>query len=252
MKNLFFLFLLPLSVWANDPIGCAPIEKKMCKSLDEKSPQSIAGRGFRRIFEVTTNQITTMANLLSPSEIFKPIFGFEGLYEISNFGRVKAPQKIVPRKNTYPVTLRERIIKLDKNSKGYYRVWLHNGEINVRPLVHRLVALHFIANPFPDRFDQINHKDGDHSNNHVDNLEWCDASWNHKHRFAVLGHTPGMLGKIQLKQRKPVIQMDMNGQFIKRYNRLMEVEKDGFKFRNVSACCLGTRTHYKNHTWKYE
>lgn len=71
---------------------------------------------------------------------------------------------------------------------GYYQVCLMAGKTMKSFLVHRLVAEQFLPNKF--NLKEVNHKDGDKSNNNVDNLEWTDRSSNLKHRYRVLGYSP--------------------------------------------------------------
>ena len=94
-------------------------------------------------------------------EIWKDIKGYEGLYQVSNFGRVKSSTKI----------LANRLSK-----RGYYIVTLYKNAKGVTKTVHRLVAQAFIPNP--DNLPQVNHKDENKLNNRVDNLEWCTAKYN--------------------------------------------------------------------------
>lgn len=123
-------------------------------------------------------------------EVWKPIEGYEGLYEVSNLGRIKGLRRDVAIPNprlgtvgyrTYP----ERIKPCVENRYGYYQVTL-SKEAKSRTLrVHRLVALAFIPNP--DNKPYINHIDGNKKNNRVSNLEWCTASENNWHASLVLG-----------------------------------------------------------------
>ena len=111
-------------------------------------------------------------------EIWKPIINYEGLYEVSNLGRVKTLTK--PGFSFKPRLLRQR-----DNGFGYMQCQLmKNGKRNMMT-VHRLVAQAFVPNP--ENKPQINHKDGDKRNNAVDNLEWCTNSENQIHKFRVLG-----------------------------------------------------------------
>ena len=103
-------------------------------------------------------------------EEWRDIEGYEGLYSISNFGRVKSLN--------YYNTGKEKLLKQGKTGrdKDYYSVALSkNGKLKSY-LVHRLVAITFIPNP--DNLPQVNHKDEDKSNNCVENLEWCDNNYN--------------------------------------------------------------------------
>lgn len=96
-------------------------------------------------------------------EEWKEVPGYEGLYEVSNTGNVRS-------------LIKNKIIKGFINRCGYRLVGLTKNGIFKRFQVHRLVAQAFIPNP--DNLPQINHKDENPSNNMVDNLEWCDATYN--------------------------------------------------------------------------
>ena len=103
------------------------------------------------------------------NEIWKPIEGTDGKYEVSNFGRVRTNGK------------RPGLLTLTKQPSGYRYAMI---EIDGKPCnrrVHRLVAQHFLPNP--DNMKEVNHKDGNKDNNHVSNLEWCTRSHNVKHSF---------------------------------------------------------------------
>lgn len=112
-------------------------------------------------------------------EIWKDIPGYEGLYQVSNMGRVKS---LNFNRSGLP-----RILKT-KNRQGYPRVILWKSGKRHEVCVHRLVAQAFIPNPENKPF--VNHKDGNRRNNHVDNLEWCTAQENAIHSVTVLGNNP--------------------------------------------------------------
>lgn len=105
-------------------------------------------------------------------EDWRAIPGYEGLYEVSNQGRVRS----LDRYDNIGRMRKKRYIKLLLSSSGYFSVGLSkNGNVTVY-LVHRLVVQVFIPNP--DGLPQVNHKDEDKTNNSVDNLEWCSAEYN--------------------------------------------------------------------------
>ena len=107
-------------------------------------------------------------------ETWKDIEGYEGMYQVSNLGRVKS----LKRKSV----TQEKIIKGTNNGNGYTRVSLNNK----LHYVHRLVADAFI--PKIEGKDFVNHKDEVKSNNNVDNLEWCTNQENINHSVAKLRH----------------------------------------------------------------
>ena len=108
---------------------------------------------------------------------WKPVVGFEGLYEISSVGNVKALKRTVQRKRSGIMTYPERILKPHYNS-GYLSISLHkDGVINTYK-VHRLVALAFVPNP--NNYPQVNHNDDVKTNNDFMNLSWGTQQQNIK------------------------------------------------------------------------
>ena len=97
-------------------------------------------------------------------EIWKPIKGFEDIYEISNLGNVKTIQR-TQRCGRHT----KEHLRVLENNNGYLRVNLYDGIYYHKKLIHRLVAEHFLSNP--NNFPIINHKDENPLNNNVSNLE---------------------------------------------------------------------------------
>ena len=113
---------------------------------------------------------------MNVDEEWKPIEGYEGIYEISNYGRVKS----LIGWNGHQYIKRERVLApyTERNNKNYMRSrvkLIKNGE-KKDAKVHRLVAKAFIPNP--NNYKAVNHIDGNPLNNKVDNLEWCTQKEN--------------------------------------------------------------------------
>lgn len=116
-------------------------------------------------------------------EIWKDIAGFEGMYQVSNLGRVKSCERTVKSKGNGVKIQPERILKPAKNNCGYLFVVLCDNGVRKHYTVHRLVATAFIPNN--DLFaDTINHKDEDKTNNAVSNLEWLSNGDNTRYSLA--------------------------------------------------------------------
>ena len=105
-------------------------------------------------------------------EEWRPIEGYEGLYEVSSYGRVRS----LDRYDSNNHFLKGRILKLCADKDGYLNVGLCLGNKEKKYKVHRLVVEAFIPNP--DNLPQVNHKDEDKTNNRVENLEMCNAKYN--------------------------------------------------------------------------
>lgn len=119
-------------------------------------------------------------------EIWRAVVGYEGLYEVSNHGRVRSPDKWITRKNstdefTHEIFREERLLT-PKRRGEYLAVILYNKKSEKKYYsIHRLVAEAFLSGK--DRC--VNHKDEDKHNNHVDNLEWCSYSYNQEYSSGV-------------------------------------------------------------------
>ena len=131
--------------------------------------------------------------IINNMEIFKDIQKFENKYQISNTGKVR-------NKNT------GLFLQPKYNKKGYQYVNLNiNRYKHIKWYIHRLVGFHFIPNP--ENKPQINHKDGNPSNNNVENLEWCTSKYN-------------------VSYSKPnILQITLDGIILNKYNSQKEVSE---------------------------
>lgn len=111
-------------------------------------------------------------------EEWRDIDGYEGLYKVSSYGRVKRVDHV-----SFGRHLKERILKGGKFSNGYLFVCLRKNGVNKNYSIHRLVAIAFLPNE--EHFTDVNHKDGNKTNCKVDNLEWCTRSYNLEHAVKI-------------------------------------------------------------------
>ena len=118
------------------------------------------------------------------SEIWKPIKGYEGLYEVSNKGRIKSLKRYTNSKNEFgniKQNHNEKILKNNTMKTGYVMTTLYKEGKPKSFFIHRLVAEAFLENPY--LLPQVNHIDGNKSNNYVSNLEYVTNSENQKHAY---------------------------------------------------------------------
>ena len=117
------------------------------------------------------------------NEKWLDVVGYEGLYEVSNYGKVRTKEgKTTHTKRHGERKWNQRVLK-EKNKNGRdvrYSLWRDGKPKSF--LAHRLVALAFIGSP-PKGKESINHIDGNPRNNYVGNLEWCDHKFNNNHAF---------------------------------------------------------------------
>jgi len=200
-------------------------------------------------------------------EIWKDIINYEGIYQISNSGKVKS------------LLNNNLILHNNTDLKGYIYVNLYKNKKGTAFRVHRLVAIAFILNP--ENKPQVNHKDGVKSNNYDWNLEWNTQSENIKHAFKNgLNHISdeqkelhsklmkgnnygvknkgkkyngGLIGKYW-DNSKPVNQLDLQtNKIIKTYKSATLAAKEvGLAgYSTINAVCRGKRLSSKGFGWEY-
>ena len=173
-------------------------------------------------------------------EIWKDVVGWEGKYKVSNFGRVES-------QNYRRIKGKRNVMAFSVNSHGYSSVNLtRNGEHHLKR-VHRIVAEAFIPNP--DNLPEVNHKDGDKSNNRVDNLEWTDRSRNQKH--AVLnGLSNPSIAKIR---SVPIVAIEILSGKETRFPSIAEASRVlGLNCSSIAKCIRGERKKTKTHYFRLD
>lgn len=185
-------------------------------------------------------------------EVWKPVPGYNGVYLVSNQGRVKSAQRVVMYRTGKTQPVSERIMTAGLDRKGYPRLILHKDGKILSWAVHRLVMFTFV--PRDDwKSMHVNHKDGIRHNNIIENLEWCTNSENRLHSYRVLKTRHPMVGKCRElhHNRHPVSGRSLETGEIREYPSVSSVVDDGFKPSDVSACANGNQHTHKNWQWKH-
>ncbi len=165
-------------------------------------------------------------------EEWKDIKDYEGLYQVSNLGRVKSLH--------YG---KEKILKNNKNNKGYLYLFLNRNGKRKHFYIHRLVAQTFIKNP--NNFNCINHKDENPLNNNSNNLEWCSHLYNMNYGTCIERRSKAkMVG---------IIQYNKSNKEIKKWRSLIEVQnKLKIHASSIIKCCKGQLKTAGGYIWKYQ
>ena len=164
--------------------------------------------------------------------------GYDNRYMISSLGRVKC---LYWKNNAYGGSLykRELIMKPQKDPKGYLRIQLSLNKHKTTHKIHILVAQAFIPNM--KHLPQVNHKDGDKTNNKVSNLEWCDNACNQQHAWDS-----------GLRKGAAVIRVSLSGKEIDIWPTLSAAGRAVNGFPScIQAVCDKKRKTYKGYKWVY-
>ena len=170
-------------------------------------------------------------------ETWKEIAGYEGLYEVSDLGRVKSLK--------YG---KEKILKPGKDTRGYLNVILFKDGKSKNSKVHRLVAEAFIPNP--NNLDTVNHKDEVKTNNTVTNLEWMSIKDNNnygtRNKRVAESHInhPSLSKQVQMFDKS-------TGELLATFHSTHEAERvTGINQSNISKCCLGKLKSAGGYVWR--
>lgn len=179
-------------------------------------------------------------------EIWKDIPEFNGLYQVSSFGRFRGVTRVVQFGNQRR-TVVGKILRAFPKKEGYLKIsFLKNTRY-----AHRVVAEVFIDNP--NDLKQVNHKNGNKTDNRVENLEWISSSDNHKHAYSVLGRKCYAAGKFgaESKRSKPILQYSIIGSFVKEFSCAAEASREvGIGESNIRQCVRGVTKTAKGFIWK--
>lgn len=148
---------------------------------------------------------------------WKPIVGYEGIYEVSDNGEIKS-------------LIKNRLLKPCIHKKGYLVVTLTKEKVHKHYYVHRLVATAFLDNN--DCRKEVNHIDGNKKNNNVCNLEWCDGYSNRKHAYET--------GLRKMREQTKVKMCLLSGEVVQEFESISEASRrTGIHAGNISRCCNG-------------
>ena len=172
------------------------------------------------------------------NEIFVPIKGYEGLYEISNYGTIVS----LPRIDNKGHNLKRRILTRKRYPNGYPFISLCKCGVKQQDSIHRLVAIHFVSNP--NNKPQVNHIDGNKENAYFKNLEWCTIGENSTHAIRTGLRKKLIRVGVENANSKLTPQIAME---IRKSHPLLSYSKLATKY-NVTKCTIAAVV--TNKTWR--
>lgn len=177
-------------------------------------------------------------------EIWKDIVGYEGLYQVSNLGRVKSLPRLHKYVHGYYMT-KEKILspRVCGKQREYLAVALNVDGKTKQYKIHRLVATAFIPNPYG--YNEINHKDENKGNNKVGNLEWCSRSYNVNYGCRIEKQRKALI--------KPVVAYSKSNKFVREFNSIVDASKFAkVDATNISRACKKEGRISGGYLWKYK
>ena len=176
-------------------------------------------------------------------EIWRDIEGYEGLYQVSNLGRVKS----LSRRDRLNRVIQEKILKPFFNRDGYLNVKLYKEGKRKQSKVHRLVAQAFISNP--DNKSQVNHRDEDKTNNKVENLEWVTSKENNN--YGTRNERMAKSLQNHKQTSKPIYGINIKTNERIEFPSTQEAGRNGFNHSNIVHCLKGRYKTHKGYKWFY-
>ena len=186
-------------------------------------------------------------------ETWKPVVGYEGLYEVSDLGRVRSLDRDIPMvrgKQRYTLHTKGQIIVPHERRHGYLAVCLYGKESKngrFRQIsVHRMVAEAFLPNPSGHK--EVNHLDENKQNNALSNLEWCDRKHNVNYGTTQKRRSEKIING---PKSKAVDQLDMEGNYIRTFPSMREASRNGYAAGNIYKAIHKTYSQAYGYKWRY-
>ena len=182
------------------------------------------------------------------NEEWRDVSGYEGLYMISSFGRVLGFSRKIKIFYGQIMDTKTKIMSPYLTGRGYYSVTLSKDGETKRKYIHRLVAEAFIPNY--EHKTQIDHIDGNKTNNKKENLRWCTNSENQLNPITSKKKSATRTGKECPKLFVPIVAIDEEKNVI-HFKSFKEAEQYGFDKSNIHKVLKGEYNQHKGYRWMY-
>lgn len=188
------------------------------------------------ISSVIVNNSSNTETVLNTTEVWKPVKGYEGLYEVSNHGRIRGLERIIVQKNGRTRRVEGKILTNTLSGNGYYSVCLSKDGKSYCFGVHVLVAHAFVPGYDKDNANEVNHKDENRLNNVPSNLEWCSRKYNLNY-----GSYKERMSQTLRNSNTIIKQYDLQGNLIAEYPSMKEASRQ----TGIDVSCISNNINGK-------
>ena len=227
-----------------------PNNSYLCKCKDSSGVATLRKGQTDSLSLLSFVGITYNVGSMKEQEIWKPVVGFEGYYEVSNLGRVRSVDRIIVYSTGVKTPYKGRIIT-PIVTQAYLQVNLQINQRRKTSYVHRLVAEAFIPNPHSKK--HVDHINGNKFDNRVENLRWATPRENQLNPVTVSRYREGM-AKREDKNVKRVCQYDLDMNLVNTFCSIADASRQtGTNASSIAGCCRNRR--YKltagGYIWRY-
>lgn len=184
---------------------------------------------------------------MNEEEVWKDILGYEGLYQVSNMGRVRSLDREVADGSGVRIA-NGKVLKSEMLQNDYLRVGLHKDGKRKWFLVHRLVYAAFNGE-IPDGL-QVNHIDEDKTNNRLENLNLMTPKQNTN--FGTRNQRVAKANINHPSMSKPVVAFNEDNEIVFEFASTKEAARNGFNSGDLASCCRGERRAHRGYRWRYK
>lgn len=182
------------------------------------------------------------------NEEWKDVVGYKGYYMVSSYGRILSLGRFV-KYHTYTKMIEPCIKQQHRGRNGYFSVTLKRDGEKKCISVHRLVAIAFVSNP--NNYPCIDHINDNKIDNRAFNLQWCTHKFNNSKEHHRIAESLSQKGKILTSIRKPIVQLNTNGDLVRIFPSMTDASLNGFQHSAIHRVIHNKLKTHRGFKWMY-